>query len=242
MAIDYDGTDYHLTSTTPVTAVPLTMACWFNPDVVSALDYLICIADSGADTDWFSLEANGAAGDVVRARTNATTGVFASTSATFVAGTWQHAAAVFESTTSRAAYLDGGNKGTNTTSKTPSGLDRIGLACQATLTPTLFLSGLIAEAAIWDVALTDDEVAQLGLGYCPLLVRPDGLVFYAPLVRAVQDVIGGLTLTATGTPAAAVHPRIIYPARKRFSFPTAAAPGGDAVPVAWKQYRQRRIA
>lgn len=35
--------------------------------------------------------------------------------------------------------------------------------------------------AIWEDFLSEDEVQTLATGVCPTLVKPDSLVFYAPL-------------------------------------------------------------
>jgi hypothetical protein len=230
MAIDYNNSSYHLTTTTPVTAVPLTMACWFNADSNTIVDSLMSIADSATDSEMWRLAVSGTSTVRVGAKA-AGLNTYVSTTATFSAAVWNHACATFETTELRNIYLNGENKISGSQLRATTGLDRIGIALTCGLTITELFSGLIAEAAIWNVALTDAEVAQLGKGYSPLLVRPDGLVFYAPLVRNVQDVIGGLTLTATGSPTVVAHPRIIYPARKRFSFPTAAAAAPVFVPV-----------
>jgi hypothetical protein len=39
-------------------------------------------------------------------------------------------------------------------------------------------------------------------------VRPQSLVFYAPLVRDLQDVRGGLTITNNNGATVAAHPRV----------------------------------
>jgi hypothetical protein len=75
---------------------------------------------------------------------------------------------------------------------------------------TDFMSGDIAEAAMWDVALGDDEVLMLGVGFSPLCIRPQSLVAYWPLVGRHSpeiDMIGKFDMTVTGA-AAANHPRI----------------------------------
>jgi len=233
VAIDYSGSgQYHVTSSTPVTQSPLTMACWFNSDSATATQVLCSVAHStSTGLVYFTLEAAGAiAGDPIRHRSrNGPTGTVDSTTG-YTAGQWHHACAVVASTTSRAAYIDGGSKGTNSTSvSSSSALDRIGLGCLAIQTATTLTNGRIAEVGIWNVALTDDQVLSLARGYSPLCVQPQGLVFYAPLVRNVQDVRGGLTLTATGSPTVADHCRIIYP-HNRIVVPkiTAAAGGRPA--------------
>jgi hypothetical protein len=68
--------------------------------------------------------------------------------------------------------------------------------------------GLIAEVGIWNAALTQPEVASLAKGMTCDKVRPQSLVFYAPLVRNLQDVKGGLTITNNNGATVANHPRV----------------------------------
>ena len=72
------------------------------------------------------------------------------------------------------------------------------------------MNGLIAEVGIWNVALTAEEIASLADGMTCDKVRPQSLVFYAPLVRDLQDQKGGLTITNNNGATVANHPRI-YP-------------------------------
>ena len=74
------------------------------------------------------------------------------------------------------------------------------------------MEGYWAETAVWSVALTDAEVASYQAGYSPLLVRPEGLVFYEPSFRDLKaDQIGGKTMAEPGTVVAFPHPPgIIY--------------------------------
>ncbi len=70
------------------------------------------------------------------------------------------------------------------------------------------MTGQIAEVGIWNVALTDAEIASLADGMTCDKVRPQSLVFYAPLVRNLQDVRGGLPITNNNTATVANHPRV----------------------------------
>jgi hypothetical protein len=75
------------------------------------------------------------------------------------------------------------------------------------------MDGPLAEAAMWDILLTAAEWDILGKRYSPLLVRPQNLVFYAPLFGNYSpeiDVVGGNLGTITGA-LKAVHPRVYYP-------------------------------
>lgn len=67
-------------------------------------------------------------------------------------------------------------------------------------------NGKIAEAAIYNRVITAAEAAMHGAGYS-CMHFPRGLIFYAPLIREVGDIVGGLTGTITGT-TVADHPRI----------------------------------
>jgi hypothetical protein len=200
------GAELSFTTGTPITAAPFTMACKFNPDE-ETLDRALMSLRNSDGSQRFSLVAVGSASDVLQAQTtiaSVTTGA-ASTTAGYDAGTWYHACAVYASSTSRAAYINGANKGTSAVSAAPSGIDRVRLAVD--------YDGKIAEAAIWNVALTDAEVLLASKAVSPLMVRPDALVAYWPMIGKYSpeiDVVGTYPLTISGTVPAADHPRVIY--------------------------------
>ena len=199
----------------PVSSLPISMACWFNSTTTAANQTLMGLAVSGTQTDW-SLRARGnVAGDPVTARSQvASSSVNADTSAGYTANVWHHACAVFASTTSRAAYLNGGSKGTETSSSSPSGVNRTAIGIDAFDLASAATDGRIAEAAMWNVALTDADVLSLAAGASPLLVRPEGLVAYWPLIGRTSPEIGlkssANNLTVTGA-VAGDHVRIYYP-------------------------------
>ena len=213
MAYEFNGTSQYLnTASAPVTAAPLTLACWFYPNNVANNMVLMSVPDNAeVNSNRFFLFANGnAAGDPIEAgaQGGATIGV-AATTAGFTANNWNHACGVFTSTSSRTSYLNGGSAGTNTTTVTPSGVDRVRVAARFSGgNAGLYLSGRLAEIGIWNAALTAAEVAALADGMTCDKVRPQSLVFYAPLVRSLQDVRGGLTITNNNTATVANHPRV----------------------------------
>jgi hypothetical protein len=209
MAYDFNGTSQVLEITSAVvTATPLTMACWFNPDNATNNMALVSINNKASVGTRFALFAmGGIAGDPVRADTNGSDN--AETTSGFSVSTWQHAAGVWTSATSRTAYLNAANAATNTGNTTPSGLNvtTIGGRYSSNVIGA-FLDARIAEVGIWNVALTAAEIASLAKGMTCDKVRPQSLVFYAPLVRELQDVRGGLTITNNNTATVANHPRV----------------------------------
>jgi len=72
------------------------------------------------------------------------------------------------------------------------------------------MGGQIAEVGIWNAALTAAEIASLANGMTCEKIRPQSLVFYAPLVRDLIDQKGGLAITNNNAATVSNHPRI-YP-------------------------------
>lgn len=220
VVLDAASSQYLLRGTIPVSGVPLTMACWFNPNDVTSGRVLMCIADGGDNTNYFDLRASGnIAGDPVRCMTySVAANGLADTGNSYVASTWQHACAVFADTDDRSVYLDGdsGNKGTDSTDVTPAGLDRMSIGVNCRLALVAYFDGSIAEAAIWNEELSDDEVASLAAGFSPLLIRVPNLVAYWPLMRNnganadYVDVMRGSTMLDMGGPVDGDHPPGIF--------------------------------
>ena len=216
MARNFDdaSSQYLEVDSTPVTAAPFTMACWFRSNDATVSQRLMWVGDKDSTTNSWSIAAAGAvAGDPVRVIANDAGGNTAqSTSTGFTANTWHHACAVIVSATDRSIFIDGGSEGNSVTSRSPAGADRISIGRQGGSSPDAYMSGDIAEAAIWNIALSDADVALLALGLDPRMVRPQGLVFYAPLIGRHSPEIdrrGGLGLTVTGA-VASVHPRMFH--------------------------------
>ena len=232
MARDFDNgsSEYLEIDSAPVTAAPLTIAAWGNVDETWQSGVIASLVDASSGDNWFLVRTKYQSGPGeytcnVYARSSDGLPEVDSTT-TFAIGGWHHLCGVFASASSRSAYLDGGAKATITDTITPSGIDRTSIGRIGDSTPAGYFEGKIAEVGIWNAALTDAEVAILAKGYSPLLVRPQSLVFYAPLIRDEdRDIVGGLALTPVNTPSIAAHPRVIYPA-PRYTFIQAAAGGG----------------
>lgn len=67
--------------------------------------------------------------------------------------------------------------------------------------------GDFAEIGMWQETLSASEILSLSNGMTPDKVRPDKLASYIPLVRDIQDVRSGTSLTNISTTIAS-HPRI----------------------------------
>jgi len=212
MAYDFDGTDDYIEATSAVlTAAPLTLACWFNSDSTTVNQALLSLSSANGQNRFILQAAGGAvSGDPVRAITTAAnTSSNADSLTSYTANTWHHAAATFESTTHRRAFIDGVGGTAETTLRSPTTINstRIGHTIVSSARGQ-FTNGRIAEACIWNVALDDAEIASLADGYRPSLIRPSAIVFYVPLIREVADYERALSLTTSGA-LVAVHTRRI---------------------------------
>lgn len=210
MAYDWDGTDDYMEA--PLGAnydVPKTLACWFNSDSTNVNRHLVGLyAGTVGTLEAPSLALRITSTALVQARSDNTGGSNASsTTATYSLNTWHHGAAVFASSSSRTAYLDGVAGTENTTTRATGGaLDNLILGSNSGA--TLDYNGRLAEIAVWDVALDAAEIAALAKGFRPSLIRPHKLLWYLPLVREIQEVRSGLAITSSG-PIVAVHTRRI---------------------------------
>lgn len=215
-----------------ITDFPYTISAWFRSNDDTAEGTIAWIGDKDSGVEYGEIVASGALyGDVIAAANRSTAGGLdaATTSTQFTVDTWHHACGVFTNATSRAAFIDGGSKGTNATNISPSGYDRLSVGRRADATPQYFFSGDVCEVAVWNVALTDVEVAQLGAGYSPLFIRPESLVGYWPLIRGLEDRISSLSLTASGTAVSEQYPNIIRPALILPSYPTEVVAGNAGI-------------
>jgi hypothetical protein len=202
MAYDFNGTNQYLTvASAPVAAAPLTIAAWFRKTSTATKNgFFLRASANNANMFgfYFTTVLRGYVQD------NAGSADFAATQS-YSANTWTHACLVEASTTSRTIYQNAGNSATNTTSRVPTGINAIDIA---TFGGATNFNGQFAEIGIWSAALTQPEVASLAAGMTCDKVRPNALVFYAPLIRSLQDLSRGAAITNNNTATVANHPRV----------------------------------
>ena len=127
---------------------------------------------------------------------------------------WNHIAMVFDGSLSGNAnrgkgYLNGSQLSLNFSGTIPSTTSnnvslesyRIGRIS------TFWSTGDFAELGMWQATLTAEEVASLAKGMTCDKVRPQSLIYYTPLIRDIQDLARGMTLTDTNS-TVANHPRV----------------------------------
>lgn len=199
-----------------VTAVPLTLACWVRPAAASigaaqAIFYLGNATAGGGNnrfylgkvsTDQFTINAN-------------TSGVNGSTVVS--AGVWYHVAGVFTSATARTLFVNGSSEGTNNANTTPSGVNNTTLGARYSAGSLgLYFDGEVAEATVWNVALSAGEIASLAAGAWPPGIQAANLVdhwilagFSSPEPNAANGNAMVVNGGAAGAPS--IHPPVWRP-------------------------------
>lgn len=205
------STDYYQADTAIVSGPPFTVCAWINVDSLAADGAVFWVGDKDATNDYFVLWVDTTGTVEWSARTGGPTRT-AGTSTSLSVNTWVHVAATAAAADDRAVFLDGGGKGTNTQSSTPSNLDRTAIGRYSDSSPSDYFDGEIAHVSVYDVVLADALILQLSKGFSPFKTQTQDLIAHWPMSKGatdLHDVVGALTLTSNGTPTQTNEPPLL---------------------------------
>lgn len=227
MAYNFDATagEYLRLSQSVITDEPFSLSIWWWPD-------------NDVDSEFFSIsDASQSAVTGLGHRSDGTYKLRFRDHTTYVYGqamaldTWHHCGtSVSGSGANNVAVYTNGTQDLGSVGSLQRGgdFDRLTVGRADDSSPSNHADGRCAFAAAWNVALTQAEFAILR-SYSPLFVRPQSLVYYAPLIRGLEERIGGVDLTKGGSPEIVSHPPIIMQKQIFYSIPVAA--GGPAAGI-----------
>lgn len=199
-AVFNGSSDYVGTTLTPAAfpSGPLTLSAWVNTN-----DNLAFRSIAGADTGqvsgegafYFQIRSNGQFAIVLR---NASTQIIAATGEVAQVGRWYYVTGVFNGST-LDIYVDGSLKGTTAWSGTRVTLNTNVNIGSAYFNDAMvdFWNGNLANVAIWNRALTSDEINSIMWKRYDLLTAGEstGLVAW----YALDDITGTSVPDSTGT-------------------------------------------
>lgn len=168
-------------------APSLTFALWFNSVASTGTSTMIGLYNSASNINNYRLETGSAAQILVAFHAGPTGSAQATGVATWTTNTWNHAACKFVTDgvgncNDVSVFLNGANKITNNTSVPhATGLNRTSIGRRGTSTAGSYMDGRIAEVAIWSMALSDAQIAQLAKGIRPWKIEWASLIGYWPL-------------------------------------------------------------
>ena len=205
--------DFLRSSSAVATAAPFTVAGWFRSPGTGVTTTLWWMGNKSSNLETWLLYAHNSAAVRFRSVSTSTASIAIDTTNTYTANTWHHACAVEASATDHRVFLDGAGKATSSTSTVPAGVDRTTLGYADDSSPSTGYDGMLGHWTMWDVALTDDEVATLAAGVSPFTVRPGNIVAYWPANgRSPEpDIVGAFDLTLGGSPSISDEPPIHHP-------------------------------
>lgn len=161
--LEPDGSGIDLYAIDEVAPTGLTLSAWCTGPAGTTNDPLLGV---GSSVNGYVMLRRSSA-EAMQAGSSTAGGSLASATASggFVANEWSHGVAVFNSATSRAAFCNGGNKGTNGTNNAPGNLNRVvPFAAYRGGTASAICSATINRVALPMVigrALSDAEVRAL---------------------------------------------------------------------------------
>lgn len=224
---------YLRTANAPAFTDELVISLWFKAADVTNLHTLVKIEFDDPDNNRLMVQARGdVAGDPVRlVSQNENTQYEVLSTGSYTANVWQHVmvATGFSLGSKMWISLNGAAWVAKSSVKGPNGSPSyIQIGGDGVFIPSTI--GSVAEVALWEALSPYTAFDPQGLGkpltqgFAPSLFfrKP---VFYAPLIRGLQDTYGGRTLTAYNSPVPANdHPpmRLPYAARNVTLAPPAA--------------------
>jgi hypothetical protein len=206
-------------STAVLTAPPITVALWYYPTNNTNDQELFSITDNSADArDAIRLSCNMSLTDPMQMvlRHVAAENDLTSGSITPTINTWNHCAGTIDGSLTQRVYLNGTKTGVDITGVSGvTGLSRTNIAAYiATTTIINPVDGRIAEVAVWNVALTANEILALALGLRAYMVRPLSIAGYWPmdgLVSPEPDLSGRkIAMTLVNAPVRSNGPPVTY--------------------------------
>ncbi|MEJ2647231.1 MAG: DUF2341 domain-containing protein [Sedimentisphaerales bacterium] len=144
-----------------ITAYPITLMAWVNPDSITQGDYYlpVWLGDEDLTNSYWAIILNYSGNGKVGAYHNNLIPSIAYSSNTLTAGNWHQVVAVFNTSSDRRCYVDGGDKGTSTYYSGSSNYpDRFSIGYAGDSTPGYYLDGLLDEVRVYNRALSDAEV------------------------------------------------------------------------------------
>jgi hypothetical protein len=208
---------------------PFAWSCWCRVNDKSVINNFLWLGDKDATNQCHRMGYSSAGYCFINS--NDGTSKLAITSGDITENEWFHLVGIIASDTDRRIIRNAIDKGTESTSISPSGIDRFTIGIrgndeqldQAT-------SGNISEVAIWDLsswpgATASDKADSFEAIVSNLVSEdylpsdyPTGLVSYWDLLWSIRDKVGSNDLTAVGTVEAQHYPYIFSPISSSSNF------------------------
>jgi hypothetical protein len=202
MALSFNGTtDLGVALYSAITSFPVSIGSWVKGGAIYGA---IAVYANNASTNEYMgtyVDNTGANGSGINTRSGGA--VLEEWSSLKDTSNWQYVLGVWTDGTTRTIYVNGtAVSGGGATRNWPSGSpNNFGIGYLPRLGAADFWAGSIDEPAMWSGGLSADEAKLLAGGWDARFIRRASLALYWPNILAANnvDVVGGVTMTLTGT-------------------------------------------
>ena len=207
------GPDYLSVGSTLITVAPFTFLLWARTTDTDDFQELGFMSQAGTDNFWkLRLRMGSSKVEFQAEQTMPGDQGEAEVLALPTINEWAHYAFLEAASNDRSGFLDAGNKTSNATDIAPKSIDTMSLGQLDDGSPAGRFIGDLGHAALYDIALTDQEIESVAVGHVsPLRMHRNSLVGLWPLNGRSPEynVMGtGTDLTLFGSPAIADEPPI----------------------------------
>ena len=203
------SSQYLSTASAPVSAMPLTIACWARPTDNTIACAYSSLGNSGAQNR-FQLYHTSTEVGCSQVSTTGTSSASRTVGVPPTNNVWIHCCGVYTTVGTLQYYLNGSTAGVTNAlaSIAESTLNQFLIGARRAASIGAYMQGDVADVGIWNVALSVPVIETLAKGFSCRRVRPQSLQYYSPIVRNIQDVRAARAITNNGTATAAIHPRV----------------------------------
>lgn len=184
---------------------PITIAAWYNRSATTT--QTIVSLDTTSASQRMLIRV---AGSTLQVEILGTfLGGLASSTNSDTVSVYNHSVGRLTSIVARDVVLNNTVGTTNTTGvQNPTIISNLNIGTRRVSTLGEYFTGQISEVAVWTGSLTNDDVNSLYKGFKSTRVRPELLLYYIPLIRDVNELKTGISLTTENSPTVADHPRV----------------------------------
>ena len=195
----------------PVTAAPFTLSAWVKiaANVAEAKTVLaISQDDTGDICQLYAIQLEGGAWTEQDGVSSAD--MRSGTQLTLNA--WQHLAVRYTTSSSRSLWVNGVQRDTDVVTIAPAGLNTLSVGRKNVDGDGDYMDGLIAEVAVWDVALAGADIADLASGTSPMALATLPVRYWRLKDNGdLTDLVAASVLTNSGSTWSADHPTVDDP-------------------------------
>lgn len=197
------STESAIVESAVVTAPPFSVYACYRRAAAGAHHVLWTVTNNTNSSRYHHLWISNVDDPISVSNDNAAVGS-ATIATTVTANAWHRQIGTWSATNRRDVYYEGATA-SNTTSSTPTGINRTAIGLEADLTPALYFDGDIAWVIVWNAVLSAAEISALESGAHPMRIRPISRVGAWPMWAMHSPEINiasqGFSLTLTGTTA-----------------------------------------